>query len=215
MAIKIQISKNVATAYLGSTAGLEVLDGRIRRGDYNTIRAVIWMSDMRDSTGLAEKHSSENFLALLNYYFECTAGPLMEEGGQVLSFIGDAVLGIFPVGDNGYTEEEASQRALAAAKKSQALRTDQDIDPRYGIALHFGDVMYGNIGIPNRLSFSVIGSAVNEVTRLESLTKVLGQSILVTGQFAKNINIDWQAMGEHELRGVSQAIIAYAPPISE
>jgi adenylate cyclase len=212
MAIKTQISKNVATAYLGITAGLEVLDGRIRRGDYNTIRAVIWLSDMRDSTQLTEKNSSEDYLTLLNKYFECTAGTLMEEGGQVLSFIGDAVLGIFPVGVGGYTEAEASQRAISAAKKAQALCGASEADPRYGIALHFGDVMFGNIGVPNRLSFSVIGSAVNEVSRLESLTKELKQPILVTGQFAKNLNIEWQAMGDHALRGVSEPITAYAPP---
>ncbi|NNE37089.1 MAG: adenylate/guanylate cyclase domain-containing protein [Gammaproteobacteria bacterium] len=210
-AIKVQISKNVALAYLGSTAGLEVLEGRIRRGDYEIIRAVIWMSDMRDSTQLAEKHTYENYLDLLNQYFESTAGPLMANGGQVLSFIGDAVLGIFPVGDNHYTKEDASTRAIEAAITAQSLRSEMTNTPRYGIALHYGDVMFGNIGVPERLSFSVVGSAVNEVSRLETLTKELNEPVLVSQQFAKHSNINWMDKGIHTLRGVSQPIQAFAP----
>jgi adenylate cyclase len=211
VAIKVQISKNVAMAYLGSTAGLEVLEGKIRRGDYEEIRAVIWLSDMRDSTQLAEKHSYETYLELLNRYFECTAGALMSQGGQVLSFIGDAVLGIFPVGDTHYTKEEASLRAYQAAKNALQLKSEILSTPGYGIALHYGDVMFGNIDVPERLSFSVIGSAVNEVSRLESLTKDLGEPLLVSQQFAQHLDIEWEEKGIHKLKGVSLPFQALAP----
>lgn len=217
--INDQIAKNVLTAYLGAEAGRQVLDGHIQRGDYQSIHAVIWYSDMRDSTPLADSLSPEAFLETVNAYFECTAGAVLNHGGEVLRFIGDAVLAIFPIRDGVATAEEACTRALDAAREAEAWTAEingkraKKGQPTigYGLGLHVGDVLYGNIGVPERLEFSVIGRAANEVARIEGLSKSLGRSILVSAAFAGNLSQQWESLGRHALRGVSEAIEVFAP----
>ena len=215
--IKDQIARNILTAYLGAGAGDQVLDGRIKRGDGETIHAVVWFNDLRDSTPMADSMPADDFLALLNDYFECTAGAVLAHGGEVLRFVGDAVLAIFPIGDG----EAAGACAKAYEAVGEATRRLADLNARrtaagqaaidFGIGLHLGDVIYGNIGVAERLEFSVIGPVANEVARLEGLTKNLGRSVLASGEVRTHMPGDWKFVGEHRLRGVGAPVKVYAP----
>ena len=217
--IKNQVTKDVLDTYLGPDAGRQVLNGQIKRGDGETIHAVIWFSDMRDSTRLADSLSGEQFLATVNSYFECTAGAVIANGGEVLRFIGDAVLAIFPIRGDGDDVRTACEKALQASREAEArlaalnsTRRADGLEPLdFGLGLHVGDVIYGNIGVPERLEFSVIGPAANEVARLENLTKKLKRRVLVSGDFAGNLNGGFDSLGEHDLRGVGQPLEVLAP----
>ena len=212
IAIREQITRNVLSAYLGPEAGQQVLLGHIKLGDGESIHAVIWFSDLRDSSALADSLPPDEFLALGNDYFACTAGAVIESGGEVLRFIGDAQLGIFAIRGNGVDENVACEMALRAAAEAErrllklnqkrAAAGDGDID--FGIGLHLGDVMYGNIGVPERVEFSVIGPAANEAARIEGLTKETGCRVLVSDVFAAQVKRSWRSLGAHELRGVGQ-----------
>jgi len=207
--IKQQIARTVLATYLGPDAGRQVLDGQIRRGDGEMLHAVIWFSDMRDSTRLADTLAPEEFLTTVNSYFECTAGAVLANGGEVLRFIGDAVLAIFPIRDGD--QRSACALALSAAGEAesrlQALNEDRAGDNLealdYGLGLHVGDVMFGNIGVAERLEYSVIGPAANEVARIESLTKTLGQRTLASAEFARCLPDPFESAGEHPLKGVA------------
>ncbi|MDX1433112.1 MAG: adenylate/guanylate cyclase domain-containing protein [Gammaproteobacteria bacterium] len=221
--IKQQIARNVLGTYLGLNAGEQVLNGLIKRGDGTDLHAVIWLSDMRDSTRLADELGAGEFLATVNEYFECTAGAVLAHGGEVLRFIGDAVLAIFPIvrdTGNGAAARAACARALDAAAEAErrlgelnatrARAGREAID--YGLGLHVGDVMFGNIGVPERLEFSVIGAAANEAARLEALTKSLGRRTLASAAFAAALPGAWESLGAHPLRGVGAPMEVYAPP---
>ena len=221
LANRERLTRNVAHAYLGEKAGERVLNGQIKLGDGQNINSVIWFSDLRDSTLLAEQLSREDFLELLNDYFDALAGAVMENGGEVLRFIGDAALAIFPIGDDGYSDKEARERALRATSTA-AARAKKCNDNRsacgrtafrYGIGLHVGDIMFGNIGVPSRVEFSVIGAAANEAARLEGLTKELGEVVLVSKIFASGLDVPWRALGVHAIRGSKSGIHAFTPVI--
>jgi len=159
-----QTAANVAAAYLGADAGSRVLAGQIHRGDGEFIHAVLWCCDLRGSTELADRMSAEDFLALLDSYFECTAGAVVENSGEVLSFIGDSVLAMFPI-KGSLRATQAAQAALAATRDAEGRmvsvnreRSARGETPlRYGVGLHIGRVLFGNIGIPERIEFTVIG----------------------------------------------------------
>ena len=201
---------NVLDAYLGRQAGEKVLQGRIRRGDTERIHAVIWFCDLRDSTPLADAMGPQAFLGLLNEYFECVLGPVLERDGQVLRFIGDAALAIFPVdgnpGDACAKAVTAAQEALARMEKLNANRTQP---LRFGIGLHLGDVLYGNIGTRSRIEFTVIGAAANEAARVEALCKSLGTPLVVSEQVARQTRHAWRALGSHALRGVEKPLALF------
>jgi adenylate cyclase len=219
--IKDQIAHNVLATYLGAQASAEVLSGKISRGDGRTLRTVLWYSDLRNSTRLSETMPVEEFFTLLNRYFECSAGAVLAEGGQVVLFIGDAVLGIFPVDTvSSSAEQGACAAAMAAARRAardmgrfNEERAGAGFDPlAFGLGLHVGDVKYGNLGVPDRLQFDVIGPAVNEVVRLEGLAKTLARQVLVSGTFARCLPLRWEALGRHELRGLGAPREVFAPP---
>jgi adenylate cyclase len=198
---------NILEAYLGAHAGARVLAGQIRRGDGEEIRAVIWFCDLRDSTELADSMSRGEFLRLLNEFFECVLGPVLERKGEVLRFIGDAALAIFPVGGD---PEEACERALAAAReaisrvdKANAARARP---LRFGIGLHVGDVLYGNVGTPSRIEFTVIGAAANEAARIEALCKDLDTPLIVSEAAARHLSAPLRTIGRHRLRGVGESV---------
>ena len=222
MQIRREITRNVLSAYLGRDAGQQVLDGRIQRGDGRRVHAVIWYSDLRRSTELAEALADDAYLDLLNQYFECTAGAVMVGGGEVLRFIGDAVLAIFPVDAAEGGKAEAARLAVNVATEARARlnalnarRVALGAEPiRYGVGLHIGRVMYGNIGVPERVEFSVTGPAANEVARLEDLTKVLDRDVLVSEAFASLLPLAWEDMGQHHIRGLADPMSVYAPPDS-
>lgn len=218
--IQQRLTENILAAYLGPGAGMQVLNGQIRRGDGENILAVIWYSDMRDSTRHADSMTGEAFLRALNDYFESTAGAVLHNEGEVLRFIGDAVLAIFPIrGERG--APASCRQAIQAAREAEAnmARVNGERESRgepaldFGLGLHVGEVLFGNIGVPERVEFSVVGPAANEVARLESLTKKVGERILVSKSFADSMNDNWVRVGEYKLRGVNSPIPVYAPPV--
>jgi adenylate cyclase len=192
--------------YLGRRTGARVLDGLVKHGDGEHIRAVVWFSDLRDSTALSHSMGREAYLAYLNEYFNCMAGAILEKGGEVLRFIGDAALAIFPIGDAG--AEDACRDALAAARAAgERIAANNALHPgrapiRYGIGLHLGEVTYGNIGVPARLEFTVIGSAANAAARVESQCKTLGRNVVVSSAFAAACPEPLVSLGRHSLKDV-------------
>ena len=208
--IEDEISRNIVDAYLGPNAG--------QRGDYESIHAAIWYSDLRDSTGLAEALPPDRYLMLLNDYFECTAGAVTAEGGEVLLLLGDAVLAIFPIGKAADASQAACAAALRtvaeSARRLAAANRDRGDEPHLacGIGLHCGDLMFGNIGVPERLQFTVVGPAANEVARIHDLAKQLARPVLVSDVFARQLPLEWQPLGRHELRGIASAREVFAPP---
>jgi len=195
--------------YLGKHSGRRVLEGSIKRGDSENIHAVIWFCDLRDSTSLTESLARQDYLAMLNQFFDCMAGAVLDHGGEVLKFIGDAVLAIFPI-DDPDSPQAAGQAIEAAQAAQQAIsllnrqRTEQGAKAiGFGIGMHIGNLMYGNIGTPGRLDFTVIGSAVNEASRIEGLCKTLDQNILLSAEFARHCPGKLVSVGTHTLRGVS------------
>jgi adenylate cyclase len=215
-------ARNVLSAYLGKDAGRRVLEGQIRLGDVERIPAVIWLSDLRDSTAKAERMPVETFLQAVNAYFGCTAGAVLEHGGEVLRFIGDAVLAVFPVAANESPTKAAHQALAASREAGQRLaalnerRAEQGEEQlAFGLGLHLGEVLYGNIGVPNRIEFSVIGPAANEVSRLESLTKEVGEPVLASRAFKQALHLPWRNLGVHRLKGVGDGMEVFAPPVYE
>lgn len=208
------VAQNVAHAYLGKRAGQAVLNGSIRRGDGEKIQAALWYSDLRHSTELADRLPAEAFLHLLGEYFEMTAAAVLDQGGEVVSLIGDAVLGLFRV--EGMAEE-ACRRALAAAHEARrrlagaAAPAQGGLALDFGIALHLGHMLYGNVGVPERLQFTLVGSAVNELVRVQDLTKTLACPVLATGPFAAAVPGAWRSLGDHHLRGFETPVSILAP----
>ena len=205
-------ARNILEAYLGPSAGEKVLAGQIKRGDGEEIRAVIWFCDLRDSTPLADSMSREAFLRLLNEYFECVLGPVQERGGEILRFIGDAALAIFPIGSQ--PAAVACAKALDAARESisrmKKLNENRAVPLGFGIGLHLGLVLYGNIGTPTRIEFTVIGAAANEAARIESLCKNLQVDLVMSEQVARNLAVPARSLGRHSLRGVGEPIELFA-----
>ena len=213
-------ARNVVAAYLGESAGHRVLDGQIRLGDVEHIPAVIWYSDLRDSTAMAERMPVQTFLQAVNAYFQCTAGAVLDHKGEVLRFIGDAVLAVFPI-THDETPTRAAEQALTAAREAEQrlaslnrVRAKEQLEPlAFGLGLHIGDVLYGNIGVPSRIEFSVIGSAANEVSRLEGLTKEVGEPVLVSHAFKEALALEWRALGAYRVKGIGARMDVFAPPL--
>ena len=209
-------TKSLLSTYLGARSAAKVLGGKVRRGDGETVPAVIWYSDLRESTRLAESMPREDYLALLNTYFDAAAGAVLAEGGEVLKFIGDAVLAIFPIEACEIKTAKACESALAAAHGALARLaanngSEDDVKLRAGISLHMGEVTYGNVGATERLDFTVIGTATNEVARLGDLCKELDRSILLSAQVAQNLRQPLTSLGHHCLRGVQSSHEVFAP----
>ncbi|MBO0904331.1 adenylate/guanylate cyclase domain-containing protein [Jiella sonneratiae] len=216
--IQQQITTNIVETYLGRQAGRSVLEGNIRLGDGATTKALVWYSDLRGSTHLTAKLASEDFLALLNDYFECAARPAIRAGGEVLAFIGDAVLVVFPI-ENRAEGEALSAKILQAVTESFAMRDSVNAARRaagrdeigFGIGLNVGKVVFGNIGVPERLAFTVIGSTVTEVERIEKLTKAMDTNVLATRRVADLVPGRWQSVGAHALDGVEGPMELFIP----
>lgn len=215
--IQRRVTDNLATAYLGPTAGHQVLKGDIRRGDGAHLPAVVWFSDLRGSTRLSDTMDPDSYLQLLNRYFECTAQPVIDHGGEILNFIGDGVLAIFPIEEKCPMEasaraEAAMHDALAAQAACEANGTPGGAPLRFGIGLDIGEVMFGNIGVPSRLAFSGIGKVVNTVQRIEDATKAMDVPVLATEAFAEAAPGDWQAAGGVEIPDFDRRIDVFTLP---
>jgi adenylate cyclase len=219
MALK-RVAMNLLDAYLGHQTGEKVLAGKIKLGDGEDIHAVIWFCDLRDSTALAEAMPRPDYLKLLNEYFDCMAGAVLDGGGEVLKFIGDAVLGIFPIDETKTSYQDTCLQATMAAKdamkRMKKTNTERiargDVALGYGIGLHLGDVMYGNVGTPERIDFSVIGASANEAARIESMTKTLNRNILISKDVARHLNEEWHSLGFHSLKGIGEKVELFSLP---
>ncbi|MEO4040204.1 DUF427 domain-containing protein [Hoeflea sp. CAU 1731] len=218
-------TKTLLDTYLGRRTGKRVLNGDIRRGLGEDIQAVILFSDLRNSTRLAEELPRDDYLKMLNRYYDMVLAPISENGGEVLKFIGDAVLAVFPISD--LADDRAGQAELALRSARQAIRVVEEnlekglledgppID--MGIALHIGDVTYGNIGSHDRLDFTVIGPAVNLATRMEGLCKATGNKIIMSRDFVDALESDGGSppqnvfsIGSHRFDGFGSSQEIYA-----
>ncbi|MBT6442913.1 MAG: adenylate/guanylate cyclase domain-containing protein [Alphaproteobacteria bacterium] len=200
------LSRVMLETYLGKVSGDLVLDGVVSRGDGRLIDCALWFADLRGSTALASHLPLEDYLATLNDYFECTANAVMDHGGEVLKFIGDAVLAIFPFEDETRPPEDMARAAAAAARdalaRRDAMNEKRAIPLQFGIGLHVGQVMYGNVGTTRRLDFTATGVAVNEVTRLEGLTKKLKTPIVASKAFANLYPEPLNPLGRQDAAGI-------------
>lgn len=213
--IQMRVMESLASAYLGPTAARRVLSGDTRLGDGERIRAVVWFSDLRGSTWLSGAMPPEAYLKYLSDYYACSAEPVIAEGGDIIDFIGDAVLAIFPVrGDIGGPEAvRAATRAMEAAlDRLDAYRARGDGPPmQFSVALAMGEIMFGNIGVPARLSFSAIGTVVNAVTRIDLMTKDLGRAVLATEEIAGVDPQAWTSLGAWPVADLDRPLRLYAP----
>ncbi|MGQ0676766.1 MAG: adenylate/guanylate cyclase domain-containing protein [Rhodospirillales bacterium] len=213
-----ELSSTVLDTYIGGDAGRRVLSGNIKRGDASVIKAVLWYCDLRGFTPLSEKLDGPELIGILNEYFQRMAEPVAAHGGEVLKFIGDAMLAIFPLASRD--EEIACNAALKAARAALAAMKSYSVEcascgrPRlnFGVALHLGEVTYGNIGAPDRLDFTVIGPAVNRVVRIEEMCRRLNAEVLVSAAVAKHCRGDLVSVGRHVLRGVGEKLELFTLP---
>jgi adenylate cyclase len=220
LAVRQEVARSALTTYLGPSAGGRVLSGQIRRGDGETIRSAIAFGDLRNSTRMAEIQDRQSYIAVLNAFFDAACGAIVERGGEVLHFIGDGFLGIFPcVAGQPDTEKEACRNALKAALQSVARMKDVNEKRAqagqgplgFGMGLHVGDVMFGNVGLQDRLTFSVFGLAVNQAARLEALTKKFATPIVASADFADRAGGKWTPLGEESVRGLDRPITVLTP----
>jgi adenylate cyclase len=213
-------ASNFLDTYVGNQAGERILAGQIRRGHTETIHAAIWLSDMRGFTLLADRLPPQELVDLLNLYFDCQVPAILRHGGEVLKFMGDGLLAIFPIGKNDADTGKICKAALAAARDARAkvdalarapgIRNVEGL--RFGLALHVGNVLYGNIGGGNRLDFTCIGPAVNLAARLEKLAAKLGRTIVASAEFSRHCPGELQPVGDFIVAGfaASQTVFGVA-----
>src|SRR6267143_3558455 len=206
-----RISANLLDTYLGPQAGRRILAGQIRRAEGERLRAVIMMTDLRGFTALSDQLPGDEVIELLDDYFDAIATPIENRKGEILKFIGDGMLAIFPAED-GDDFSQSSVHALEAATEglarldavNQARRAAGRCELRIGIGLHLGEVIYGNVGSAGRLDFTVIGPAVNLASRIEDLTKRLGRPMLFSSAFARICPRPLVSLGLQPVRGLSE-----------
>ncbi len=224
LALKTTLTYDLANAlletYLGGYSGRHVLDGLVERGDGRAINCVVWFCDLRNSTAMADEMPVDAFLGILNDYFDCTAGAVIDHGGEVLKFIGDAVMAIFPIMEDGRPRADMCRAAVMAAREAisrishrNAERAKTALPPvRFGISLHLGEVMYGNIGTRRRLDFTNIGPTVNEAARLEDLCKVLNTPVVISKRFQEFFPGELVSLGAHRISGKPDEIEVFTLP---
>jgi adenylate cyclase len=215
---------NLLNTYVGRGAGERILAGQFRRGDSETIHAAIWYCDLRGFTRLSDALPRDELIAVLNQWFETMVRAVESDGGEVLKFIGDGMLAIFPSAPDD--AGACCRAALRAARRALAAMHDVNDERRaadkgalhFGLALHIGDVSYGNIGAPHRLDFTVIGPAVNFASRLEEQTKLTSHSLLISQEFAIAAGEKLQSIGYLQLRDITEPqetyTIAYGGELS-
>jgi len=204
---------NLLDTYVGHTAGERILDGVIHRGDGESVQAALWYCDLRGFTTLSDRLPRDQIIDLLNAYFDVMAAPVEARGGDIVKFIGDAMLAIFRAEEPSDTPEvcrraiDAAQEAvtqMAALNEARRAEGQDTID--FGLALHFGEVMFGNIGAPSRLDFTVVGPAVNLVTRIESLCPTLGSRVLLSADVARHGGERVKRRGDFTVKGLDRPI---------
>ena len=215
------VAETLLKTYLGADAGARVLEGQVTRGSGQTITAAVLFVDIRDFTVLSETLSGAAVIRLLNEYFESVIGAVESYGGEVLKLIGDGILAIIPISRGGarpaclaaYAAARAAFANLAEVNRRRAASGEPIV--RIGITFHVGSVIYGNIGGAGRLDFTVIGPAVNLVSRLQTLCRRLGKGMVLSEVFARESGIPVVSLGRHTLRGVAQSQEVFALPVHE
>ncbi|MGE5156609.1 MAG: adenylate/guanylate cyclase domain-containing protein [Gemmatimonas sp.] len=213
--VKNRLARTLLETYVGSHAGELVLAGATRRGSGTTVRAAIMICDLRDFTKISDNWPRDDVIDLLNDYFDAISEPIARHGGEILKFMGDGLLAIFPLSEPAACANLL--RAVTEARGAMLALNERNGDSgraplNFGIGVHVGDVMYGNIGSRTRLDFTVIGPAVNMASRLESLTKQLGKPVLLSRDFADLVERDFhlERVGEYPVRGFSDPIELFA-----
>ncbi|WP_436642198.1 adenylate/guanylate cyclase domain-containing protein [Microbaculum sp. FT89] len=204
-----EIAVNLLDTYVGPRSGRRVFEGLINRGDLLTVSAAILFADLRDYTALSERMPGPATVRLLDAWFDVLGEPIEKQGGEILKFLGDGVLAVFP----GADAQEACRAALEAAadtdrnfyRVADAANLPRD-EIEYGIGLHYGDVGYGNVGTRTRLDFTVIGPAVNLTSRLQDLSKRLPHTVLASAAFAAHVPDVMIPHASHDLRGIAEPV---------
>jgi len=213
------IGYGLLAAYLGDDPASRVFAGTVHRGEVQSVEAIVFFTDLRCFTALADTTPGRELIALLDECFECMVAPVVKRGGEVLKFIGDGLLAAFAAGPAG--RAEACSAALDAATEALALMAALNVRRRaegrqateLDISLHIGTVQYGNVGTAARLDFTVIGPAVNEASRIEKLCEPLGHNLLISRQFAEaavSCRSRLMSLGRHRLRGVREETELFA-----
>jgi adenylate cyclase len=213
-----RVTRSVLRAYLGRRSADKVLNGTVRRGVGEVIEAVVWISDLRDFTLLSETLNSDQVITALNDCCARLVGAIQPLGGEVLKFIGDGLLAIFPLAEHG--TQAACDKAITAVRAARAgmARLDHErlvtgLCPLpFGVALHLGAVMYGNIGAPDRLDFTAIGPAVNIASRIEQLCRSLACPVLISEAVAAHCTKELTTLGPQSLRGIARPISLFTLP---
>jgi adenylate cyclase len=211
------MSKSLLNTYVGKRTGEKILAGMIKRGDADIINAALCFSDLRNFTQITETLAADQVIGMLNDYFEFVSAAVTARGGEILRFIGDAMLIVFPIDDNS-SRQTACRAAIDAAIDAQSTlaslnhrrRRHGQPEIEFGVGLNVGEVVYGNVGAPDRLDFTVMGPAVNRTARLESLTKELDRNILFSKEFAEFIDDPVQSFGEHNMKGIAEPQAVFA-----
>lgn len=212
-----RIAETLLDTYVGHRTGRRVLQGQIQRGASETIHAALWYSDLRDFTPLTENLPTRQLLAMLNAYFETVSAAVSARGGEILRFVGDAMLVVFPADAQRHLERACRDAVDAASDAFARLAILNDQRQRegvpairFGVGLSAGEVIYGNVGAPDRLDFTVIGPSVNRAARLESLTRKLDVPLLMTAPFAGRLDRPVRSVGLHSLKGLPEPVEVYA-----
>jgi adenylate cyclase len=202
--------------YVGNRAGERILGGQIRRGHTDTMHAAIWLSDLRGFTALSDRLSAETVVEVLNLYFDCQVPAIRKHGGEILKFMGDGLLAVFPIAEDESNIGEVCARVLEAARESRArveqmryANGDAVERFRFGVALHVGRILFGNIGGGNRLDFTCIGPAVNLAARLEKIAGRLNRIVVASAGFAGTCAGGWTDLGEFPIAGFAKAQRVY------
>lgn len=201
-------ASTLLSTYVGRNSGAQILGGRIKKGDFETLRAVIWFSDLRGFTALSATSSTREVIDTLNRVFECQVPAIERHGGEVLKFMGDGLLAIFPLAASDDPARVAEHATLAAEEAFAAIEALPPL--RIGLALHVGELAYGNIGGSNRLDFTAIGPAVNVAARLEGLTSRLGKKLVFSEELARLSKRPTDDLGTFELKGVPEPTRVFA-----
>ncbi len=208
-----QVEATLLDTYVGAGAGRHILAGQIRRGDVETLEAALMLCDLRGFTALSNRLPGKRVLELLNRYFDQVVPAIAASGGEVLKFMGDAVLAFFHRDGGPRRSCMAAFEAAGAALARLAAVSEPDAELHAGIALHHGEVAYGNIGSGRRLDFTLIGRDVNLTSRIETVCAATGHPLLMSGRFARLLDRPGAvSVGRHALKGFDEPIELFAPP---
>jgi adenylate cyclase len=211
-----RMAASLLDTYVGNRAGGRILGGQIRRGHAETMDAAIWLSDLRGFTALSDRLPAETVVEILNRYFDCQVSSIKAHGGEVLKFMGDGLLAVFPIDEYVGDVRQVCSRVLEAARESSAsveamhFPIGETVERfRFGVALHVGRILYGNIGGGDRLDFTCIGPAVNLAARLEKIAGRLHRTVVASERFAGICAGGWSDLGEFPIAGFSKAARVY------